>query len=323
MRNELICRLRTVVAALSLLMPVVAMAQAYPSKPVRLILPTAPGGGIDILGRILAARLGERWSQPVVPDNKPGANFVIGTDAVAKAAPDGYTLLFVASPALTINPLVLPDLPYHPTNDLAPISIVGQNAFILIVNNAVPADSVAGLLAHLRANPGKLNYASNSASTRLVSELFKSLAKVEYAEINYKGGALTAASVASGETQLSFVDISSAAAVVQSGRARALAVTTARRTRMRPEVPTLDEAGVPGFSAVGLTLMMAPAKTPREIIAKINSDIAAVLGNPEVIQRIEAVGSDVLGTTPEEAVRLLREDTDKWARLIRERSIRF
>jgi tripartite-type tricarboxylate transporter receptor subunit TctC len=300
-----------------------AFAQAYPSKAVRMVLPSAAGGGTDILGRILAGKLSEMWGQPVVADNKPGANFIIGTDAVAKAAPDGYTLLFVPSPALTTNPVVLPQLPYDPLRDLSPVIMVTFSPFLLLVNNSLPVNSVQELLAHLRANPGKLNHASNSASTRLVSELFKSLAKVEYAEINYKGGALSAASVSSGETQLSFVDVGSATPLVRSGRVRALAVTTAQRYKLRPDIPTLNEAGVPGYATAGLTVVMVPAKTPREIVSKLNADLARVIAMPDVVERIEAVGNVVLGGSAEEAVQTLKKDAETWARLVNERNISF
>jgi tripartite-type tricarboxylate transporter receptor subunit TctC len=282
-----------------------ALAQPYPAKPVRMVLPSAAGGGTDIPGRILAAKLSELWGQPVIPDNMPGANFIIGTDAVAKAAPDGYTLLFVPSPALTTNPVVLPQLPYDPQRDLVPVIMVTFSPFLLLVSNTLPVNSVQELLAHLRANPGKLNHASNSASTRLVSELFKSLANVEYAEINYKGGALSAASVSSGETQLSFTDVGSATPLVRSGR------------------PTLHEAGVPGYATAGLTVVMVPAKTPREIVTRLNADLARVIAMPDVVERIEAVGNVVLGGSPEEAVQTLKKDAETWARLVAERNISF
>jgi tripartite-type tricarboxylate transporter receptor subunit TctC len=300
-----------------------AFAQAYPAKPVRMVLPSAAGGGTDILGRILASKLSEMWGQPVIADNKPGANFIIGTDAVAKAAPDGYTLLFVPSPALTTNPVVLPQLPYDPQRDLAPVIMVTYSPFLLLVSNTLPVNSVQELLAHLRANPGKLNHASNSASTRLVSELFKSLAKVDYAEINYKGGALSAASVSSGETQLSFTDVGSATPLVRSGRVRALAVTTAERYKLRPEIPTLHEAGVAGYATAGLTVVMVPMKTPREIVTRLNADLAKAIALPDVVERIEAVGNVVLGGTPEQAVQTLKKDAETWARLVSERNISF
>ena len=309
--------------ALTFLLPQAANAQVWPARPVRVVVPSSPGGGLDSLARILTARLTEIWGQPIVLDNKPGANFIIGTDAVAKASPDGYTLLYVPSPALTTNPVVISDLPYNPLRDLIPISVLTQSPFVLLVNNDVPAKSIPELLAYLRANPGKLNHGSNSASTRLVSELFKSLAKVEYVEINYKGGAQSAMSTASGETQLSFVDAATSTALSQAGRVRAMAVTTPQRYKLRPDIPTLDEAGVPGYASTGWTVVMAPAKTPADIISKINADLLRVIALPDVTQRIEAVGNEVLGSSPEESLQMLRGETEKWARLVKERNIRF
>ena len=306
----------------ALLLASPASAQTYPAKAVRFVVPSSPGGGLDLLARIITGKLADLWGQAIVIDNKPGANFIIGTDIVAKAAPDGYTLLYVPSPALTTNPVVLSELPYG-LRDFAPIMVLTSSPFVLLVNNAVPANSVQELLAHLRANPGRLNHASNSASTRLVSELFKSLAKVEYAEINYKGGAQSAISVAAGETQLGFLDAASATALAQAGRVRVLAVTSARRYKLRPEIPTLDESGVAGYASAGLTVALAPARTPPEIVARINADLVRVLALPEVAQKIESVGNEVLASGVEEAQQILRLDMEKWLRVAKERHIRF
>jgi len=315
------------IAAVALLMlgvsvPQAARAQAYPEKPVRIVAPAAPGGGIDLISRIVGGKLSEIWGQQVLVENRPGANFIVGTNAVAKSAPDGYTLLLVAGTALTINPVAFPGLPYTP-GDLAPIMLISSGTFVLLVNSAVPANSVHELLAHLRSNPGKLNHASNSATTILVSELLKSLAKVDYSDINYKGGVLAAASTAAGETQFCIVDTGSAIAFMRSGRARALAVTSAQRSRLYPDIPTLAESGVPGFAAPAPIFLFAPARTPTEIIAKINADLQRALAVPEVIARIEAIGNEVIASRADEASRALRADAEQWARLVKERNIRF
>lgn len=302
--------------------PQAARAQAYPEKPVRIVAPAAPGGGIDLISRIVSGKLSEIWGQQVLVENRPGANFIVGTNAVAKSAPDGYSLLLVAGTALTINPVAFPGLPYAP-GDLAPIMLISSGTFVLLVNSAVPANSVQELLAHLRSNPGKLNHASNSATTILVSELLKSLAKVDYADINYKGGVLAAASTAAGETQFCIVDSGSATAFMRSGRARALAVTSAQRSRLYPDIPTLAESGVPGFAAPAPIFLFAPARTPTEIIAKINADLQRALAAPEVIARIEASGNEVIASRADEASRSLRADAERWARLVKERNIRF
>ena len=299
-----------------------ASAQSYPSRPVRIVVPAAAGGGLDLAARILANRLTENWGQTALVENRPGANMIVGTDAVAKAAPDGHTLLVVASPTLTINPLVLPDLPYNPARDLAPISLLTSNPFALLVNNNVPASNVQELVAHLRANPGKLNHASNSAMSMLISELFKSLARVDYSDIIYKGGVLAAAATAAGETQFCFVDLGSATAPVRAGRVRAFAVTSAQRYKLRPELPTLIESGVPG-SSIAWVVLLAPAKTPPEIIARLNADTIKVMTLPDTVSRIEAIGSEVVASSPSEAAQALRTDGEQWAKLVSERNIKF
>jgi tripartite-type tricarboxylate transporter receptor subunit TctC len=294
----------------------------YPAKPVRVIVPAAPGGGLDLIARGFTQKLPELWGQQAVVENRAGANFIVGTEAVAKAPPDGYTLLFVSSSALTINPLAYPGLPYQ-ARDLAPIVPVTSGTFVLVANAALPAASVQELLAHLRANPGKLFHASNSASTLLASELFKAIAKVDYADINYKGGSLAAASTAAGETQFAIVDMGSATMHMRSGRVRALAVTPPTRRKLQPDVPTLAESGLPGYSITPLTLLFAPAKTSPELIARINADMLRVMALPDVIARIEANGSEVAPASAEEAARLLRVETEQWARLVKERNIRL
>lgn len=304
-------------------LPFELQAQTYPVKPVRIIVPAAAGGGLDVGGRIIAGKLTDIWSQPVLVENRPGASFIVGTSAVAKSAPDGYTLLYVPSPALTINPLVFPDLPYSPLRDFVPIMLFTTASFVLVVNNSVPANSVQELIAYLRANPGKLNHASNSTSTMLISELFKSLAKVDYMDINYKGGILAVADTISGHTQLCFVDLGSAIAPMQSGLVRALAMTNAQRYKLQPNLPTLAEAGVPGYSAISWNIVLAPAMISQEIVSRIYSDLLRVLASPEVLKRIEANGNEVVGSGTEEALRVLRTDTEKWSRLVKARNIRF
>ncbi len=300
-----------------------ASAQDYPAKPVRIVVPAAPGGGLDLIARNVSAKLTAMWGRQVLVENRPGANFVVGTDYVAKSPPDGYTLLLVSSGALTVNPYAYANLPYVPERDLAPISLATFNPFMLLVNNNVPAKSVAEFLGHLRANPKKLNHASNSATTILSSELLKSLARVDYIDVNYKGGVLAAAATASGETDFCFVDVGSATAPMQSGRVRALAVTSSQRYKLRPEIPTLAESGVPGYSSAAWVVLLAPAKTAPEIVSKVSVDLKQALADPEVVARAEAVGNEIVASTPEEAVRALREDSEKWARLIKERNIKL
>src|SRR2546423_1904302 len=315
--------MRLLAALALILLPHVALGQAYPERPVRMIVPAAPGGGLDLIARVISGKLTELWSRQVVVENRPGANFIVGTDAAAKSAPDGYTLLLVSSGALTVNPVVYSNLPYNPERDLTPVMIATSNPFVLLVNNNVQAKNLPEFLSLLRANPGRLNHASNSATTILSSELLKALAKVEYADINYKGGVLAAAATASGETEFCIVDMGSATAPMKGGRVRALAVTTAQRYKLQPEVPTIAESGVPGYASAAWVVILAPAKTPADIVAKVNADLKQVLHTSEVTARAEGLGSEVLATTPEEASRMLRDDLEQWARLTRERNIKL
>jgi tripartite-type tricarboxylate transporter receptor subunit TctC len=311
------------VAAAGALAAQPAAAQGYPAKPVRIIVPAAPGGGIDLTARSVSDKLSELWGQRIVVENRPGANFVIGTDAAAKSAPDGYTLLLTSYGAITVNPIAYPNLPYNPQRDLAPVMLVSTAPFVLIVNKAVPANSLQEFVAHLRANPGRLNHASNSASTILASELFKSLAKVEYEDINYKGGILAAQSAAAGDTQFALVDLGSATTYMNGGRVRALAVSTAQRFKTHREIPTFDESGVPGYSVDAWIVLLAPAKTPPDIVAKINADLRRVLAMPDVVGRIESIGNEVIASSPEEAARVLELDAEKWVRLVKDRHIKL
>jgi tripartite-type tricarboxylate transporter receptor subunit TctC len=299
-----------------------ALAQ-YPEKPVRLVVPAAPGGGLDLIARVLAAKMTEIWGRQMVVENRPGANFIVGTDAVAKSAPDGYTLLLTSSGALTVNPVLYSNLPYNPERDLAPVMLATSNPFALLVNAKLPAATLPEFIAYLRANPGKLNHASNSATTILSSELFKQHAKVEYADINYKGGVLAAAATANGETDFCFVDMGSATMHIKEGtRTRFLAVTTAARYKLQPQVPTIAES-LPGYSSTAWVVILAPAKTPVDIVNKLNADLKRALADPAIIARAEQIGSEVLASSPEDAVRLLSEDLARWSKLTRERSIKL
>jgi tripartite-type tricarboxylate transporter receptor subunit TctC len=311
------------VTVLGALIPQAVQAQAFPVKPVRIIVPAAPGGGIDLVARTLTSKLTEMWGQQVYVENKPGANAIVGTEATVKANPDGYTMMLASAGAITINPVAYPNLPYNPQRDLVPVILPSLSRSVLLVNSAVPANNVQEFLNHLRANPGKLNHASNTASTILASGLLKALAKVDYVDINYKGGALSAASTASGETQFCFVDMGSALTFMRGDRVRALAVTTTQRSKLLPNLPTLSESGVPGYSYTGYTVLLAPARVPAEIINKVNADIRKVLAMPDVIAKIEGIGNEVVGGTVEETGRAMRADTEQWAKLVKEQGIRF
>jgi tripartite-type tricarboxylate transporter receptor subunit TctC len=305
-------------------LPHAAHADTYPARPVRIIVPAAPGGGIDLVARSFSAKLSEIWGQSVFVENKPGANAIVGTDATAKATPDGYTFMLGSGGAFTINPLAYRNLPYNANRDLLPVTLVSSSPSVLLVNNNVPAKTVQELVEHLRANPGKLNHATNTASTLLASEMFKALAKVDYVDINYKGGALAAASTAAGETQFCIVDMGSASPYLRSNRGvRALAVTTPERFKLLPEIPTLAESGLPGYSYTAQAVLFAPSKVPPEILAKFSADLRRVLAMPDVNARIESVGNEVVGSGIEETGRALRADSEQWAKLVKERNISF
>ncbi len=300
-----------------------SFAQSYPVKPVRVIVPAAPGGGLDLTARAFTPRLAEIFGQNVVIENRAGANFILGTEAVAKATPDGYTLLYTSHAALTINPVTYAKLPYS-TQDLAPITIVYITPSALLVNAALPIKSVQDLVAQLRANPGKFNHGSNSASTMLASELLKSIAKVDYQDINYKGGVLAAAATAAGEIQFCIVDMGSATAPIKSGRVRLVAVTTPQRSKLTPDTPTLAESGVPGYAYTGMTVLLAPAKTPTEIVARTNAIMKKVLSEPEIISKLETYGGEAQSSnSAEEASRVLREELERWEKLVKDRGLKF
>jgi tripartite-type tricarboxylate transporter receptor subunit TctC len=315
---------RLVLAALILLASAIsAQAQTYPAKLVRVIVPAAPGGSLDIVARVLTAKLADMWGQPVVVENRPGNNFILGTDAVVKSAPDGYTLLYVASGALTINPVIFSNLPYDSQKDLAPITLINISPYMLLVNNDVPAKTVQDFVSHLKANPGKLNHASNSAITILMSELLKSLTRADYVDVNYKGAVLAATATSTGETQFCFVDKVSGGSAVRAGRVRALAVTSSQRDKQLPDVPTMAEAGLAGFSVAAWHVLLAPSKTPPELIARINGDVGRALALQEVVSRVEAAGAEVVGGSPELAAKELQVDMQRWRELVKQRNIKL
>jgi len=299
-----------------------ATAQSYPSKPVRLIVPAAPGGGVDFSARNFAPELSKLWGQQVIIENRAGANFVVGTEAASRAAPDGYTLLIVSTGAITMNPLVYPNLPYN-AQELSPVMLISAGTFVLMVTSTLPVNNFQEFLGYLRASPGKAFHASNSPSTILLSELLKSIAKVEFSDINYKGGVLAAAATGTGETQFTIVDIGSATATIRSGRARVIGVTTPYRSKSLPDVPTFAESGVPGYASSNWIALFAPAKTPPDIVAKVNADLQKVLADPQVAAKFANLGSDVIASSVDEAVKSLRADAEKWARLVKERRIKF
>jgi tripartite-type tricarboxylate transporter receptor subunit TctC len=298
--------------------PGLATAQAYPSKAVRLIVPFAAGGSTDIIGRTVAQKLSEMWGQPVLVDNRPGGSTVIGTDAVAKAAPDGYTLLVTPAP-FTIVPGLIARLPYDPARDFEPITLINTTPLVVVVHPGVPARSIKELIALAKARPGALNYGSSGSggSNHLAGELFNAMAGVKMVHIPYKGNAPALADLVGGHVDAVFNGLTSAMPLIKSGRLRALAVTSIARSGALPDMPTLDELGLKGFQAVAWNGLSAPARTPKEVIGRINADVLKVVRSPDLLERLRAEGSDPVGNSPAEYAAFLREEIAKWARVIK------
>jgi len=295
-----------------------ALAQSYPNKAVRVIVPFPAGGSTDIIGRTVAQKLSELWGQPVVVDNRAGGGTVIGTDIVAKAAPDGYTLLVTPAP-FTINPSLLAKLPYDPLADFAPITLINTTPLVVVVNPGVPARSVKDLIALAKARPGQLNFGSSGTggSNHLAGELFNAMAGVKMVHIPYKGNAPALIDLAGGHVDLIFNGLTSALPLIKSGKLRALAVTSLQRSAALPDAPTLDEVALKGFVAVAWNGFGAPANTPRDVIAKINTDVVRIVSSPELKERLKAEGSDPVGSTTAQYAAFLRDEIAKWAKVIK------
>ncbi len=314
-----------IIAALSvwaMLTPASASEQDYPSKPVRMVISSTPASGLDLHARLMADGLAALWKQSVLMEYKPGGAMAIGASYVAKSPPDGYTLYFSIDAPFVINPLAFSNLPYK-VADFTPISFWSLNPFVLVVNSDLPVKTVPELLAHLRANPGKLNAASASALTLLSHEFFRALAKVDYTTITYKGGTESMTALISGETQFAFYDLSNAQAGIKAGKLRVIAQTPAQRASILADLPTISESGVPGFETGTWGAVFAPAGTPPAIIAKINADVRAIVANPEINAKIKALGVEPHSSSPEELARFIETGAARWDRLIKERNIKL
>jgi len=292
-----------------------ALAQSYPTAPVKLVVGFPPGGANDILGRLVGAKLQDAWGQPVLVENKPGANAIIATEFVAKSAPDGHTLLVGASGAMTFNPGLYDKLPYDPVRDFAPVTMLGSFPLVLAVHPSLPVQSVKELIAHARDAGGRLNYAAGSTPFQLAAELFKMQAGVSIAHIPFKGSAAAVTSVMANDTQLTFVDAPPVVGAVRGGRLRGLAVTSKARAASLPELPTMIEAGMQDFEVVLWTSLFAPAGTPRLVIDRIQQQVAKTLQMADVRERLLGLGITPIGNTPEELAAILKDDLDKWTRV--------
>jgi len=300
-------------------------AQMYPSKPVRLIVPFPPGGGTDLVGRSAGQKLSELFGQQFIIDNRGGGGGVIGSEAVAKAAPDGYTLLLGTGSGLVLNPLLGAKLPYDPLKDFMPVSLLGIAPTILVVNNAVPARSVKELVALARSSPGKLNYASGGPGSpiHLASELLKSLTKTFIVHIPYKGTGPAMTDLLANEVQMMFTTIPGALPFMKAGKIRALAVGSAQRSAAIPDIPTVAESGVPGFEAVSWYGIFTPDKTPRDIIARLSEQTRKALADPEVVKRLGSQGAEARGSTPDELAKFMAAEYRRWGMVIKDAGIKL
>ena len=297
-----------------------ADAQAYPNKPIRLISPYAPGGGSDSLARIMGLWLTASWGQPVVVENRPGAGGSIGAEAAAKAQADGYTLLVTPSAVLTINPHLYSKLGYNPLKDFAWITAASNSPYLLVVHASIPVTSVKELIAYAKPRPGQLNYASagNGSSAHLSGVLFGQMAGVTLTHIPYKGAGPGTVALLAGEVQLRFSSVVPALPHVRSGKLRALGISSARRYTPLPDIPTIAEAGVPGYAVESFYAVVAPAGTPQPIIAKLNTEIVRHLKNDDMKAKMAADGAEPIGSTPEELGKWIREDLARWAKPVKD-----
>ena len=293
-----------------------SFAQSFPSHPVKIIVAFPPGGSTDITARLVAPKLAEMWKQPVVVENKPGAGANIGTDYVAKSAPDGHTLL-LATTALAASAAVYDKLPYDPFRDLAPVLFVSSIPNLLVVNPALPASTPREFVQYAKANPGKLSYASPGPATgqRLAFELIKQTAGIDFLHVPYKGGAPAGQAVMAGEVQAMIVNLVEALPQVKAGRMKAIAVTTAKRSPMLPEVPTLAETVTPGLDVSVWQGLLATGGTPKDAVARINKDFAAVLALPDVREKLAGMGMDIAPGTSAEFEQFLRAEIAQWKRV--------
>jgi tripartite-type tricarboxylate transporter receptor subunit TctC len=312
-----------ILAALALaVLPVIAAAQSYPTRPIRLVVPFPPAGATDILSRELARLLSERLKQQVIVDNKPGAGGALGSDLVAKSAPDGYTIQMATSSTHSIGPSLNPKIPYNAQTDFTPVAHVANATNVLVVSPSVKANTVAELIAEIKAKPGQFNFGSSGNGTivHLTGELFKSMTGTYIVHIPYRGTALVIPDMVSGQIQLLFDNVASALPHIRDGRVKALGVTSLKRSPLLPNVPTVADT-VPGFESSTWFGVFGPKNMPAEATQRLNTEIGAILRTPEFQERLRTLGYDAAGGSPADFAKVVASDTAKWARLIKERKI--
>jgi tripartite-type tricarboxylate transporter receptor subunit TctC len=306
------------------IVPRSASAEGWPSRHVRIIVPFAPGGATDVIARVIGNRLSEIWGQQVVVENRSGGGSNIGAQAAAQSDPDGYTV-YVGSVPHATNRFLYPALSYDPIADFAPITLICTQSNITVVPNSSPAKSVLEFVAYAKANPGKISYGSGGIGTsvHLSGELFRRMTGIEMTHVPYRGAGPALQDVIAGRLDLIFDNITGSLPHVRSGSARGLAVTAAKRAAAAPELPTIAEAGVPGFDVSTWFAFFVPAKTPPAIVKKINEDVVASLSHPMVKDRLEQLGAEIVGSTPDELARFLTSEIDKWGPVIRDAKIKI
>ena len=302
-----------------------AAAAAWPSRTVRIVVPFGPGGSADLVARILGQRLTESLAQPVIVENRPGAGAMLGNELVAKSPPDGYTLTIGTLGPFAVNQSLFRKVPYDSQRDFAPVTLTGASSHVLVVHPSMPVKSMMELIALAKQRPGQLSFASSGIgnATHLTGELFKSMAGVDVVHVPYKGGGAAVADLIGGHVGFSFASMPSALPHVRGGKLRALAVAPAQRVPSAPELPTVAESGLPGFSSEDWQGVLAPAKTPQDIVMRLNGEIHKVLGTAEVREKLDAQGFQVRLSTPQQFAELIRSESTKWAKIVKEANIRI
>jgi tripartite-type tricarboxylate transporter receptor subunit TctC len=298
-----------------------ALAQAYPAKPIRIVVGFPPGGGNDIIARLVGAKMQESWGQSVVIDNKPGANSIIAAEFVAKSAPDGYTLLVNATGGMSVNPVLYSKLPYDSLRDFVPISMVGSFPLVLVVHPSVPVNSVQELVVYAKANPGRLNYSAGSTAFQVASEMFKQMTGTDIKHIPYKGSAASIGAVMAGDVQMTIVDTPPLVPQVKAGKVKALAVTSAKRSGSMPEIPAMAET-VSGYEMVLWIGVFAPAGTPRDVAEKLNAEVVRIVRLPDIREKLDGMGVEPLGNSSEQMAEWIRSEIAKFGPVVKAANIK-
>jgi len=311
--------LKRLLLAIALAVPLWAWAQAYPSKPLHFVVPYPAGGPLDTVARLVGQKVSESLKQPVLVENKPGAGGNIGADMVAKAAPDGYTLLMGAVATHAINPTLYASIPYDAQKDFIPVTQIASTPNVLVVNPSLPVHSVQEFIAYAKAHPGELNFGSGSTGSagHLAGELFKSMAGVQMTHVPYKGAAPAMTDLIGGRLQLMFDNLASSLVQIKAGKVRALAVTTAKRTELAPELPTIAESGLPGFDINTWFGLFVPAGTPPAIVQRLHGEFVKALEAPDVRSKMLALGAEPVGNSPGEFAQYIRSEAVKYAKLVK------